>query len=131
MDLCSLPLNLGSVPASVLAVSGQGLNKLVAANSCLLGCLLLKPSHHAVRKHKMSMERATWKITEAPMPQQWLSSQLTASTKLTPMSASHIGSDSEIGCTIDPVPNGRSRSKIKYCYFKLVGLLHSKSAKFA
>lgn len=59
MDLCSLPLNLGSVPASVLAVSGRGLNKLVAANSCLLGRLLLKPSHHAVRKHKMSMERAT------------------------------------------------------------------------
>lgn len=37
MDLYSLPSNLDSVPALVLAVSGPGLKKLVAPNSYLFG----------------------------------------------------------------------------------------------
>lgn len=46
------------------------------------------------------------------------------------MLASYIGSDLEIGCIIDFVLNGRFMSKIKYCYFKLVGFLYSKLVKF-
>lgn len=57
MDLCFLPLHLGSVPASVLAVSEPNLKKLVAANPSL-GTLSLKTPPRC-KEIQVSTERVT------------------------------------------------------------------------
>lgn len=52
-------------------VSGSSLKKLMASISCVLGCLLLDPGHHAVKKSESHMEnphRGVWADSLAEVP---------------------------------------------------------------
>jgi hypothetical protein len=65
---------------------------LTASISCFLECLHLTPSYHATKKPKHPMERASVERNWVPGSQPQLGSQLTASTKIPAMWASHFKS---------------------------------------
>jgi hypothetical protein len=52
--------------------------KAVQLPSCFLVTLTLGTQTRVVRKSKQPVERPTWRGTETPIPQPWLSSEMTA-----------------------------------------------------
>ena len=87
--LVSIPLSLAKDDAMLFPNLSP--KRQYSFHLVLMGCLLLEPDHHALRKPKHSLERNQG-------PQHWPNSQLKASTNLPAMWVSHLRSESSSPC---------------------------------